>query len=157
FLYITGRIKEQYKLENGKYVVPTPLEEELKLSPFITNVMVYGDNRPFNVALVVANVDAVKKWGEKEGVGLPSGGNALLESSKVRELFTAEIGKYSEKFKGFESVQDFALVDTDFTAENGLLTPSLKVKRRAVMEKYGSLIDALYKKKKAKPAAATTA
>src|SRR5262249_48787010 len=52
FLYITGRLKEQYKLENGKYVVPTPLEEQLKLSPYVANVMVYGDNRPYNVALI---------------------------------------------------------------------------------------------------------
>jgi len=55
-VYITGRIKEQYKLENGKYVVPTPLEEALKLSPYIANVMVYGDNRPYNVALIVAKL-----------------------------------------------------------------------------------------------------
>lgn len=149
FLYITGRIKEQYKLENGKYVVPTPLEEQLKLSPFVTNVMVYGDNRPYNVALVVANVDAVKHWAEKEGKGALPSGDAMLEDAKVRELFTQEIAKYSaEKFKGFESVSDFALIREDFTTDNGMLTPSLKLKRRAVMEKYGSLIDALYKKKK---------
>jgi len=149
FLFITGRIKEQYKLENGKYVVPTPLEEQLKLSPYVTNVMVYGDNRPYNVALVVANVDAVKHWAEKEGKGALPSGDAMLEDAKVRELFTQEIAKYSaEKFKGFESVSDFALIREDFTTDNGMLTPSLKLKRRAVMEKYGSLIDALYKKKK---------
>ncbi|MEO7113243.1 MAG: long-chain fatty acid--CoA ligase, partial [Polyangiaceae bacterium] len=143
FLYITGRIKEQYKLENGKYVVPTPLEEELKLSPYITNVMVYGDNKPHNVALVVANVDAVKKQ-----LGTSGSDESLLSDSKVRDLFKAEIEKYSEKFKGFESVQDFVLIDKDFTTENGMLTPSLKLKRRAVLEKYGSTIDDLYKKKK---------
>jgi long-chain acyl-CoA synthetase len=143
FLYITGRIKEQYKLENGKYVVPTPLEEELKLSPYITNVMVYGDNKPHNVALVVANVDAVKKQ-----LGTTSSDELLLNDSKVRDLFKAEIEKYSEKFKGFESVQDFVLIDKDFTTENGMLTPSLKLKRRAVLEKWGPTIDELYKKKK---------
>ena len=62
FLYITGRIKEQYKLENGKYVVPTPLEEQIKLSPYVLNAMVYGDNKPFNVALVVANLEALKAY-----------------------------------------------------------------------------------------------
>jgi long-chain acyl-CoA synthetase len=152
FLYITGRIKEQYKLENGKYVVPTPLEEELKLSPFITNVMVYGDNKPHNVALVVANVDAVKKQ-----IGVSGSDEALLNDSKVRELFKAEIEKYSEKFKGFESVQDFVLIDKDFTTENGMLTPSLKLKRRAVLEKYGPTIDELYKKKKAEKKASASA
>jgi long-chain acyl-CoA synthetase len=152
FLYITGRIKEQYKLENGKYVVPTPLEEELKLSPFITNVMVYGDNKPHNVALVVANVDAVKKQ-----TGVSASDDALLNDSKVRDLFKAEIEKYSEKFKGFESVQDFVLIDKDFTTENGMLTPSLKLKRRAVLEKYGPTIDELYKKKKAEKKASASA
>ena len=146
FVFITGRIKEQYKLENGKYVVPTPLEEEIKLSPYVANVMVYGDNRPHNVALVVANVDAVKSWAEKEGHTVPSG-EALLDDAKVRELLSKEIQKYSEKFKGFEAVQDFAVIDSDFTTENGMLTPSLKLKRRTVLEKYGPLLDALYKKR----------
>ncbi len=157
FLYITGRIKEQYKLENGKYVVPTPLEEEIKLSPYVANVMVYGDNRPYNVALVVANVDAVKAHLTKEGASAPSG-DALLADPKVRALFQEEIKKYSEKFKGFESVQDFALIAEDFTTDNGMLTPSLKLKRRAVMEKHGAVLDALYKKaKEAKKGASATA
>src|SRR5690606_40201830 len=70
YLFITGRIKEQYKLETGKYVVPSPLEEELKLSPFILNVMLYGANRPHNVALVVADVPAIEKWAGERGVVL---------------------------------------------------------------------------------------
>ena len=152
FLYISGRIKEQYKLENGKYVVPTPLEEELELSPYIMNVMVYGDNKPHNVALVVANVDAINKQ-----LGTTGSGDAVLNDAKVLKFFKAEIEKYSEKFKGFESVQDFALIDKDFTTENGMLTPSLKLKRRAVLEKYGPTIDDLYKKKLAAKKAAATA
>ena len=70
YLYITGRIKEQYKLENGKYVVPSPLEEQLKLSPYIGNVMLYGANKPHNVALVVLNLVNLAKWAEREGVTL---------------------------------------------------------------------------------------
>ncbi|NUP09179.1 MAG: long-chain fatty acid--CoA ligase [Polyangiaceae bacterium] len=146
YVYITGRIKEQYKLENGKYVVPTPLEEELKLSPFVTNVMVYGDNRPYNVALIVANLNAVKTWADKEGIALP-GGQAVLEDARVRALFEKEIQEHSDGFKGFESVQDFALIDTDFTTENGMLTPSLKLKRRAVMDQFGTVIERLYKRR----------
>ncbi len=146
YVFITGRIKEQYKLENGKYVVPTPLEEEIKLSPYVANVMVYGDNRPHNVALVVPNPQAVRTWAEKEGLSLPEG-EGWVEDAKVRDLLGKEIEKYSEKFKGFEAVQDFTLIPADFTTENGMLTPSLKLKRRAVLEAYGPLIDALYKKK----------
>jgi long-chain acyl-CoA synthetase len=149
FLYVTGRIKEQYKLENGKYVVPTPLEEQIKLSPYVLNALVYGDNKPYNVALVVANVEAVRKWGADNGVsdGDPS---KLLANPKVRALFRDELDHYGEKFKSFEGVKDFALISEDFTADNGMLTPSLKVKRRKVVETYQPLIDALYAKKKEK-------
>jgi long-chain acyl-CoA synthetase len=149
FVFITGRIKEQYKLENGKYVVPTPLEEELKLSPFILNAMVYGDNRPYNVALLVANVNAVKDWARQNGTSLPSDPKQVLDDARVRDLFKREVAKFGEKFKGFESVQDFALTDEDFTTENGMLTPSLKLKRRTALDKYKSLLDALYKKRAA--------
>jgi long-chain acyl-CoA synthetase len=151
FLFITGRIKEQYKLENGKYVVPTPLEEQIKLSPYVLNVMVYGDNKPYNVAIVAVNVDAVKAWAKENGVSAEGSSDALLENPKVRQLFKKEIDSYGEKFKGFEDVRDFALVSEDFSVDNGLLTPSLKVKRRKVVEKYQSLIDALYAKKREKP------
>jgi len=148
YLYITGRIKEQYKLENGKYVVPTPLEEALKLSPYVLNVMVYGDNKPFNVALIVVNVEAVKSWASQQGLSL---GDGLLTHEKVRSLMNAEVERLSEKFKGFESVREFALIDQDFTMDNGMLTPSMKLKRRKVMDVHGPLLEALYTKK-AKPA-----
>jgi long-chain acyl-CoA synthetase len=151
FLHITGRIKEQYKLENGKYVVPTPLEEQLKLSAYVLNAMVYGDNKPYNVALVVANVDAVKKWGEENGVS-DTDAEKLLANPKVQKLFKSELEHYGEKFKGFEGVKDFALISEDFTTDNGMLTPSLKVKRRKVVETYLPVIEALYAKKKDRPA-----
>ncbi len=150
FVYITGRIKEQYKLENGKYVVPTPLEEQLKLSPYVANAMVYGDNKPYNVALVVANMDALKNWAKENGVS--GDGEKLLADSKVRALYKKELDHYGEKFKGFEGVKDFALIAEDFTTDNGMLTPSLKVKRRAVLAKWATLIDELYTKKRDKPA-----
>jgi long-chain acyl-CoA synthetase len=147
FLYVTGRIKEQYKLENGKYVVPTPLEEQLKLSPYIANVMVYGDNRPFNVALIVANVDAVKGWAASNGLSTADS-DTLFSHPKVNELFKREIDQRSEKFKGFESVQNFAVIPEDFTTQNGMLTPSLKLKRRAVLQTHGPLLEGLYARKR---------
>jgi long-chain acyl-CoA synthetase len=145
YVFITGRIKEQYKLDNGKYVVPTTLEEELKLSQYILNVMVYGDNRPCNVAIVVANVAAVKGWAAQHGLTLD--GQQLLSHPKVRGLIEAEIGRLSEKFKGFESVRAFALIDQDFTVGNGMLTPSLKLKRAKVLEVHGATLEALYANK----------
>ena len=156
FVFITGRIKEQYKLENGKYVVPTPLEEQIKLSPYVANVMVYGDNKPYNVALVVANVASVRAWGAENGVTEASD-EKLIAHEKVRALFKAELDKYAGKFKGFEDVKDYALTLEDFTTENGMLTPSLKLKRRAVLEKWKPTIEAIYAKKKSREGAAATA
>jgi long-chain acyl-CoA synthetase len=143
FLYITGRIKEQYKLENGKYVAPAPLEEQLKLSPFIINAMIYGDNRLYNVALIVADMDAVKAWAGSQGISADSD-EKLLENAKVKEMMQSEVEKASAEFKGFEKVKRITLTAEDFTAQNDQLTPSLKVKRRVVWQKYGPQIEALY-------------
>lgn len=142
FLFITGRIKEQYKLENGKYVVPSPLEEQLKLSPFIANVIVFGDNKPHNVALIVPDQAALAAWASKEGLAAKN--DALLEEPKVRELFAAELKRCSAEFKGYEKIMKFALILEDFTQENGMLTPTLKLKRRTVLDRWGAVIDSLY-------------
>ncbi len=148
YVFITGRIKEQYKLENGKYVVPTPLEERLKLSPYVLNAMVYGDNRPCNVALVVANVPAVRKWAEEHSIAVSSDVDALLRDERVKALFRKEIAAQSGDFKGFEGIQDFALIATDFTTENGMLTPKMSIKRRQVFEAYRPVLEQLYAKRK---------
>jgi long-chain acyl-CoA synthetase len=140
YLYITGRIKEQYKLENGKYVVPSPLEEELKLSPFIANVMIHGANKPYNVALVVPDQDALKKWAGETGIDLGS----IEKSDEVRTLIEKELADRSTSFKGFEKPKKFLITAEDFTTDNGLLTPTMKLKRRNVLEKYEKDLDALY-------------
>ncbi len=139
YLHITGRIKEQYKLENGKYVVPSPLEEDLKLSPFIANVMIHGHNKPHNVALVVLDMDSIEKWGRENGVS-----GDWENNPKVRELIKQELADRSGSFKGFERPKNFAVISEDFTTDNGMLTPTMKLKRRNVLEKYGPTLDGLY-------------
>lgn len=143
YLYITGRIKEQYKLENGKYVAPAPLEEQLKLSPFIVNSMVYGDNKLYNVALVVPDMEALKKWASEQGISADSP-EKLIEEPRVKSLIMGEVDKYSAEFKGFEKVKKITLTTEDFTIQNGLLTPSLKLKRRMAWQKFGPQVEALY-------------
>jgi long-chain acyl-CoA synthetase len=143
YLYITGRIKEQYKLENGKYVSPAPLEELLKLSPYILNSMIYGDNRLYNVALVVADMEAVKAWATAQGIDTGDAGK-LLKDKRVVDLVMSEVDKHSSGFKGFERIKKITLTAEDFTQENNLLTPSLKVKRRFVWQKYKDQIEVLY-------------
>jgi long-chain acyl-CoA synthetase len=142
YLFITGRIKEQYKLENGKYVVPSPLEEQLKLSPFILNVMIYGHNKPHNVTVVVPDMSSIERWAKHNGydIGDPA------TDPRVKALLTAEIDRQAASFKSFERPRGMLIVTEDFTVENGILTPSLKIKRRAVLAKYGNALDALYTK-----------
>lgn len=146
FLFITGRIKEQYKLENGKYVVPVPLEEAIKLSLFVANVYVHGANKPHNVALVVPDFDALKEWAQGEGISAADP-EALIKEPKVIAKMRAEIDETSKGFKGYERIEKFALIVEDFTTANGMLTPSLKLKRRAVIAGYGDLIESLYAKR----------
>jgi long-chain acyl-CoA synthetase len=157
YVFLTGRIKEQYKLENGRYVVPTPLEDKLKLSQYVLNAMVYGANRPYNVAIVVANVSAVRKWAEQHSIAVSADVDALLRDERVKALFRKEIAEQSGDFKGYESVQDFALIANDFTTDNGMLTPKLSLRRRQVVEAYQPLIEQLYAKKKGEIRAGTSA
>ena len=143
YLYITGRIKEQYKLENGKYVVPAPLEEQLKLSGYINQVLVYGDNRLFNVAIIVPDVEALQDWAKKKG--LPTALTGLLAREDVKGLYRAELAKFErDVFKGFERVKAFELISEEFSTDNDMLTPTLKLKRRNVIKAYKDTIEALY-------------
>jgi len=140
YLHITGRIKEQYKLENGKFVVPSPLEEELKLSPYILNTMLFGLNRPHNVALVVIDEPAVSKWAREKGLEIKD----YTSDPAVRELIGKELETRAHNFRGYEKPKAFRLIREDFTIENGLLTPSLKVRRNLVLNRYLPDLEALY-------------
>ncbi|UCF48335.1 MAG: long-chain fatty acid--CoA ligase [Myxococcales bacterium] len=142
FLHITGRVKEQYKLLNGKYVVPTPLEEKIKLSPYISNVMVYGMNREFNVAVVIPDFEVLKGWAAEKG--LDPDPASLAQSDEVRALIEEEVNRFSAEFKGYEKARKIFIGDEDFTTENGMLTPTLKLKRRVVLERYKDAIESLY-------------
>jgi len=141
FLWILGRVKEQYKLENGKYVVPAPIEEQLKLSPYIEQIMVEGTGCPYNVALIVVAKDALHEWAEDNDIPTDEG---LLERDEVQQLYQEELNKWGEEIKSYERPKDFHLVTEEFTPENNMLTPTLKLKRRNVMKEYGDDLSALY-------------
>ena len=140
YLHITGRIKEQYKLENGKFVVPSPLEEQLKLSPYILNTMLFGLNRPYNVALVVIDEPAVNKWAQEKNIQIKD----FLTDQAVKELIGKELETRANNFRSYEKPKAFLLIREDFTVENGLLTPSLKVRRKLVLDRYLGKLEALY-------------
>ncbi len=143
FVFITGRIKEQYKLENGKYVVPVPLEEAVKLSMLIVNAFVHGVNKPHNVALIVPDFEGLKEWAKEQGIDDVSPAS-LVKNEKVIGKIREEIESKCQGFKGYEKIKRFALIEEDFTTENGMLTPSMKLKRRVVLEKYGEMVEGLY-------------
>ena len=142
FLFITGRIKEQYKLENGKYVVPGPLEDELQLSPFILQAFLDGSNKPYNVLLLVPDRAAIQGWAKEQGL---SGEYAqLLENPKVKQLISEQIDRFGTHFKSYEKPRRFHLIAEEFTVDNGLLTPKMSVKRKAVATKYAEALASLH-------------
>jgi long-chain acyl-CoA synthetase len=143
FLFVTGRIKEQYKLTNAKYVVPSQLEDRLKLSAWIDDVMVYGDNRAYNVALIVPELGTVQAFAVAAGFS-PLTPRALLEHPQVRQRFAREIERLSADFKGYERVRDFSFAPEPFSEKNGTLTPSMKLKRGEIMKRWGHLVEDLY-------------
>jgi len=143
FIRITGRVKEQYKLENGKYVVPSPLEELLKLSGFINQVFVYGMNRPHNVALVVPDFPACQAWAKERGIPDTSEA-ALVKNAKLHEKIGKELQKYGADFKGYERPKKWTLLTEEFSIENDMMTPKMSIKRRNVIKTYQGEIDALY-------------
>ena len=142
FLYVTGRVKEQYKLANGKYVVPTIIEEHLSLSPYIANSMVYGDGRPYNVALIVPEFDAVAEWAQARGIDREP--DELVHDPRLLELIGAEVAKHTASLPKYESIREFALLREDFTTDNGMLTPTLKLRRNRVWDKFGDDVENLY-------------
>ncbi len=145
FLHINGRISEQYKLENGKFVAPAPLEDDLRRSPLMKNVLLYGLNKPYNVALIVVDPDAVKRLLHGDQPAIPGHPiDTLICDTRVHDAYRAEIERLSAGWKGYEKVKRFALIADDFTQENGQLTPTLKVKRGKVIAAHQQRIDELY-------------
>src|SRR5262249_27077785 len=127
YLQITGRVREVYKLENGKFVSPAPIEEKLTTSPYIAQAFVHGLNKPYNVALLVADVAAVKAWCGAQGIGEVEA-EALVANAKVRELLADEVRALTSTFKGYERIERFHVVTEEFSLNNDMLTPSMKVK-----------------------------
>jgi long-chain acyl-CoA synthetase len=143
FLFITGRLKEQFKLENGKYVFPVAIEEDIKLNHFIENAMIYGEGREFNVCLVIPDFIALDKWAEKNN--LPKDHEQLIKRDEVKNFLTNEIANSLKgKYAAYEIPKKFICISEPFTLANGMLTQTMKLKRRVVFEKCKDQINALY-------------
>jgi long-chain acyl-CoA synthetase len=143
FLRITDRKKELIINAYGKNVAPAPIENSLKGSRFIGQAVVIGDRRKFLAALLVPDFEALKPWAEKQGIHAADNAG-LIADPKVKELIGQEVTAVNAKLAGFEKIVAWELLPNEFTLETGEITPTLKVKRRVVNEKYGSIIDRLY-------------
>ncbi|MBU1218654.1 long-chain fatty acid--CoA ligase [Myxococcota bacterium] len=144
FLYITGRIKEQYKLENGKYVFPAALEEAIAHNQYITNAFVYGNGENYNVALVVPDFQALITVVEKKNISLEP--EDLCQNEGVISFLLKEIRRDLEgEYGHYEIPRKILLIPEPFSLENGILTQTLKTKRHVILERYGESIRSLYK------------
>ncbi len=143
FLWITGRIKDQFKLENGKYVFPAAMEEEICLNHYVQNAMIHGAGCEYNVCLIVPDFLALASYAEKNN--LPKDPASLVANENVKKMISDEItAGMKNKYGGYEIPKKFLFVTEPFTLENGMLTQTMKVKRRVITEKYKDQIMALY-------------
>ena len=142
FVFITGRIKEQYKLENGKYVFPVEMEETIKLSKYIEHCMIEGANRKFNIAIIVPDFESLSRWAKEQS--LPTVPHKLVEEEAVQRLIQAEVDERCAEFAKYEVPKKVLVLADEFSTENGILTPTLKLKRREVMKRYGERLDLLF-------------
>ena len=143
FLTITDRKKNILVLSNGKNVAPQPIENQLKQSPYISEIMLLGDQRSTVSALIVPSFDELKEFAAEqqlEAEDIP----ALLQTQEVQRLIRSEINQYSADFADFERVRRFTLVAEEFSEKSGEMTPTLKLKRSVVMENHKAAIDQMY-------------
>jgi long-chain acyl-CoA synthetase len=140
FLRITDRKKELIKTAGGKYVAPAPMESRLMQDPEIERAVVIGDERPYVVALVVPDWEAL---GSIEGIsGRPED---LLGDERVRDVVSRSVERLNRDLGSWETIKDFELLPRDFSEADGTLTPTLKVKRRVVQERYRVVIESMYR------------
>ncbi len=142
-LIITGRIKELIVTSYGKNVAPVPIEAEITKSPYIDQVLLYGDNRKYITALVVPEKCAIENYALDNAL-ISAGYEELLKSSEIRKLISGEIERMTADRARYEKVKTFSIVPESFTVANKLLTPTLKLRRKRVTEKYNDVITAMY-------------
>jgi long-chain acyl-CoA synthetase len=144
FLYITDRKKDLIVTAGGMNIAPQNIENLLKGDPFISQAMVHGDKRPYPVALITLNPDELGKFAREQGV-LNTDPATLVKHPKVVERVARIVEERNGELQSYAKVKKFAILPGDFTVENGLLTPTLKVKRKVITEKNRELLDSLYR------------
>ncbi len=143
FLAITDRKKELMKTSGGKYIAPQPVESKLKADGLVEHAALIGDNKKFVSVLISPNFKALEEWGQKNGVSV--GDHSKLASDpKVQKLYEGIIAKVNGSLAHYESIKKVTVVPDEWSVEEGELTPSLKLKRRIIVDKYKNQIDKMY-------------
>lgn len=143
FLKITDRKKELFKTSGGKYVAPQPIENKMKESPFIEQMMVVGAEQKFVGALIVPSMQNIKDWMQHKGIPFTTAEDAV-QNPKILDLFKSLIDSFNQSFNHVEQVKKFELLPYEWTIDSGELTPTLKLKRKVIMEKYKDAVERIY-------------
>lgn len=143
-LKLTDRKKEMFKTSGGKYVAPQVIENKFKESPFIEQIMVIGADRKFISALIVPSLTNLKNYFEDHGLAWPVSTAELLKHERVQKLMDQQLHKFNEHFNHTEQIKKYALLPQEWTVDTGEITPTLKLKRKVIMEKYCQEIEAIY-------------
>ncbi|MBU2491357.1 MAG: long-chain fatty acid--CoA ligase [Bacteroidetes bacterium] len=144
FLLITDRKKHLFKTSGGKYVAPSPIENMFLASKYIEQFVLIGDRRMFLTALIVPDFEALKEYADANRIQYDSV-EELVKMKQINELLDKELGVFQKNLANFERVRKFTLLEKPFSVEDGELTPKLSVKRKVVEERYGDLIEDMYK------------
>ena len=144
FLFITDRKKEMFKTSGGKYVAPQIIENAMKQSRFIEQIMVVGEGQKMPAALIQPNFDFIKEWANKKGLSLGFSLEEVVKNELVIERIQKEIDGINPQFGKWEQVKKFALTPNIWAIDSGELTPTLKLKRKVILEKYKDLYEKLY-------------
>jgi long-chain acyl-CoA synthetase len=143
YVKITGRIKDIIVTSGGKNISPQNIENSLKASRYIEQIAVLGDNRKYLSALVVPAFTDLEGWAKATGLEFTSR-KELLENAKVKDLYAREIEESMKDYARVEQIRKFALLEKEWSQETDELTPTLKLKRRVINQKYNSIIESLY-------------
>lgn len=148
YFYITDRMKDIIITAGGKNITPSEWESQLKFSPYVTDAVVIGDKRAYLSCLVMIDQENVEQWAQDRNVPF-SDYRSLTRSKEVIELIGQEIQKVNAQFARVEQIKEFRLIETRLTAEDEEMTPTMKLKRKLVNQKYAELIESMYKSKAA--------
>ena len=146
FLKITDRKKEMFKTSGGKYVAPQLIENAMKQSRFIEQIMVVGEGEKMPAALIQPNFEFIHDWNERKEKGLPEDPAEMVKSAKLIKRIQKEVDHYNERFGKWEQIKKFELTPDIWTIDGGHLTPTMKMKRKVIKEKYLDLYNKIYER-----------